>query len=188
MKRIDESPEATSKFQKKSSYKSKDSSEGLSSAGLNSEDGVGTESKERELPRASKKLASAKKESAVKEPPVKKAKEKEKISYKKIDSLVGENSFFKGDVQVEGFLRIEGAFQGDISETGYVLIGKEGRFKGTISAKRVIIGGVIDGRILAEEEVILLESAVVWAEIRSPQIVVEDGSLFSGRLEIAERV
>ena len=65
-----------------------------------------------------------------------------------INSLIGEGSFFRGDINLKGLLRIDGDFKGTITDGGKVLIGKSGRAEAVINAGTVVVGGVLKGRSL----------------------------------------
>ena len=102
------------------------------------------------------------------------------ISDQYINSLIGEGTLFKGDLEIKGLLRIDGDFQGSVKSSGRVLVGPTGRARCAIHAKDVVVGGVVKGDIYAEGKVILLASGLVLGNIFSPQLTVEDGALWEG--------
>ena len=101
-----------------------------------------------------------------------------------INSILGENTSFKGLFTINGPLRIDGNFSGKINSTGKVIIGKSGRAECTIVAKKVIIGGTVKGDIIAEDNVIILKSGEVIGNIYSCSVTMEDGVIFNGKCEI----
>ncbi|TFG59737.1 MAG: polymer-forming cytoskeletal family protein, partial [Spirochaetales bacterium] len=58
-----------------------------------------------------------------------------------INSIVGEGTRFRGELDLDGLLRIDGDYFGSIKTTGKVLVGKNGRAECTIRAGTVVIGG-----------------------------------------------
>jgi cytoskeletal protein CcmA (bactofilin family) len=101
-----------------------------------------------------------------------------------VNSLVGEGSRFRGDLEINGLLRIDGDFIGNVKTRGKVFIGRNGRVDSTLSAASVVIGGVFKGTIEANEKVIVLASAVVLGTIVSPRVIVEEGVVLEGYLSV----
>ena len=97
-----------------------------------------------------------------------------------INSIIGEGTRFRGDIELRGLLRIDGDFQGNINPDGRVLIGRPGRAQCLIEADTVVVGGILKGDIRAESKIVLLSTAMVIGDIRSPQIIVEEGVIIHG--------
>jgi len=95
-------------------------------------------------------------------------------------SIIGEGTFLRGDFNVKGLLRIDGDFKGNIQSDGKILISKNGRAEGFISAEVVIIGGVFKGDILAHQQVEILSTAVFVGRIESPRLIVHEEVIFHG--------
>ncbi|AFG38001.1 bactofilin family protein [Spirochaeta africana] len=102
-----------------------------------------------------------------------------------INSLVGTGSFFRGDINTRGLLRIDGDYAGSIKTTGKILIGMNGRAECEVQAATVVIGGAVRGVIEASQKVILLSSAVVIGDIYAPRLVAEEGVLIDGLMQIS---
>ncbi len=102
-----------------------------------------------------------------------------------INSLVGEGSFFRGDITARGLLRIDGDFAGNIKTEGKILIGVNGRAECELNASAVVIGGAVRGVVEASKKVILLSSAVIIGDIYAPRLVAEEGALIDGTLQIS---
>lgn len=97
-----------------------------------------------------------------------------------INSIIGEGTRFRGDIELRGLLKIDGDFQGNIKADGRVLIGRLGRAQCLIEADTVVVGGILKGDIRAESKIVLLSTSMVIGDIRSPQIVVEEGVIIHG--------
>ncbi len=97
-----------------------------------------------------------------------------------INSIVGEGSELKGEFKVNGVLRIDGTFSGEIKTNGKVIIGKTGHVKTDIHAGIIVIGGVVEGNVYATEQVSLLATGKLLGDIITPSLVVEEGVIFEG--------
>lgn len=101
-----------------------------------------------------------------------------------VNSLIGEGSFFRGEISINGLLRIDGDFSGSVRTKGKVFIGRNGRADCTIYAASVVVGGIVRGAIIAGEKVVILSSAVIIGSIRSPRLVAEEGVILDGEVFI----
>lgn len=97
-----------------------------------------------------------------------------------INTLIGNGSFVKGDLKVNGFIRIDGDVDGNLETDGAVIISEKARLKGNISAKSIIVGGIIIGDVTAKEGVKLLSSSAVIGNIISRKVQMEDKVIFHG--------
>ena len=103
-----------------------------------------------------------------------------------INSIVGEGTAFRGELHLNGLLRIDGDFSGTIRTKGKVLIGKSGRAECTIRANTVVIGGVVRGNIYADEKVIVLSTGMMIGNIHSPRLIAEEGVILNGNCLITQ--
>ncbi len=102
--------------------------------------------------------------------------------------LIGEGSVFEGRFYVDGSIRIEGKFQGEIKTGDQLVIAPSGKVKTDIVAKRVVVAGTLIGNINASEEVNLLETGKVLGNITTPKLNVEPGVLTEGKVTISSSV
>ena len=105
-----------------------------------------------------------------------------------INSIVGPGTFFRGHLELNGLLRIDGDFSGSVKTDGRVIIGQAGRADCAIQAGTVVVGGLFRGEILAYEKVVLLSSSIVIGTISAPRLVAEDGVMLNGRFGITGSV
>ncbi|MCL1817352.1 MAG: polymer-forming cytoskeletal protein [Spirochaetaceae bacterium] len=102
-----------------------------------------------------------------------------------VNSLIGEGSFFRGDITVGGLLRIDGDFSGSVKTAGKVFVGRSGRADCSIRAASVVVGGIVRGAIQASEKVVILSSAVIMGSITSPRLIAEEGVILDGVVNIS---
>lgn len=100
-------------------------------------------------------------------------------------NVIGEKSFFTGAFNINGSLRIDGRFEGKTLKADQLYIGAEGRVKTTIDAVSVIVEGLIIGNINATSRVLLMPTAKVFGDIRTPELIIQNGVLLEGRCTIA---
>lgn len=103
-----------------------------------------------------------------------------------INSIVGEGTTFRGELHLNGLLRIDGDFTGTIRTNGKVLIGKSGRAECTIRANTVVIGGIVKGNVYAVEKVIILSTGMMIGNINSPRLIADEGVILNGNCLIRQ--
>ena len=97
-----------------------------------------------------------------------------------INTLIGNGSFVSGNLKVNGFMRVEGDIDGNLDTDGAVIISEKARIRGNITAKSVIVGGIVFGDISAREGVKLLSSSAVVGNILTRKVRMEDKVVFHG--------
>lgn len=97
-----------------------------------------------------------------------------------INTVIGHGSSITGNVKVNGFVRVDGDIDGNLETDGNVIIGENARIRGNLSAKSVIMGGIIIGDIKADLSVRLLSNSVVLGDIISHKVQIDDNVLFHG--------
>ena len=83
-------------------------------------------------------------------------------------TLLAKGVVLKGEIHVEGTVRIDGRLDGDIQTKGHVIIGEDGLVQGTITAGTVISSGRIKAKVMADERVQLMKTATLIGEVLTP--------------------
>jgi cytoskeletal protein CcmA (bactofilin family) len=104
----------------------------------------------------------------------------------KIESFIGENSVFRGNISAKGTIRIDGTLEGD-AEADWVIVGDKGLAKGNISARGMIIGGRAEGNLTAGESVEIRQKGVVTGDINTLRLSVLEGGVLNGRMTMQPR-
>ena len=102
-----------------------------------------------------------------------------------VNSIIGEGTKFRGDFELNGLLRIDGAFEGTIESEGKVLVGRHGSaIAPTIRARIVVIGGRVKGNVYASEMVTILSTGSVEGDIETPRLLAEEGVVITGQVTV----
>jgi len=101
------------------------------------------------------------------------------------NSTIGEESFFEGRFAIRGSLRIDGRFEGEALLVDQLQVGPKGRVKTGIFATSVVVEGIIVGNITASRRILLLSTARVLGEIKTPELIIQDGVVLEGRCTIS---
>ena len=97
-----------------------------------------------------------------------------------INTIIGKGSAISGNMKVNGFIRIDGDIDGNLETDGNVIVGELARIRGDLTAKSVIIGGIIKGNITAKESVKILAEAAVIGDVISRKVQVDGSAIIHG--------
>jgi cytoskeletal protein CcmA (bactofilin family) len=99
-------------------------------------------------------------------------------------TLLAKGVVLKGEIHVEGTVRIDGRLDGDIQTKGQVIIGEDGLVQGTITAGTVISSGRIKAKVMADERVHLMKTATLIGEVLTPVLIIEEGAKLQGVMDM----
>ena len=108
-----------------------------------------------------------------------------KSNNSRLESLIGSNSGFRGDVDAKGALRVDGALEGNITAE-YVIIGEKAYIKGNITAMGITIGGKVEGNLESKGLVEITPKGFVSGDIVTAKLAIAEGGTYSGRVLMDE--
>jgi cytoskeletal protein CcmA (bactofilin family) len=98
----------------------------------------------------------------------------------KLESLVGVNSNFRGDIDTKGTLRVDGKMEGNI-KADWVIVGEKALIKGDVAARGIVIGGRVEGNLRAEEIIEIKSKGQICGDVSTNKLAVAEGGSFDGR-------
>lgn len=101
-------------------------------------------------------------------------------------SIIGPGMRVVGDCDTEGTLRIEGSIHGTVRAGKAVVIGKDGSVKGDVITQDAIIGGRVNGSVVAESRLELQATCVIDGEIRARRIKLDEGGRVNGTVQTGD--
>jgi cytoskeletal protein CcmA (bactofilin family) len=99
----------------------------------------------------------------------------------KLESFVGRNTHFKGDIVTKGTIRIDGRVSGTV-EADWLVLGEKAFIKGNVSVGGMVIGGTVEGNVTAKEHVEIKRKGQVKGDIVTAKITVLEGGVLDGRI------
>lgn len=105
----------------------------------------------------------------------------------KLESFLRMNSNFKGQLSVKGTLRVDGTVDGQL-DADYVILGESAVVKGPIKAKKIIIGGKIDGDVHAQQRAEITLKGKVLGDIFTQKLAITEGGEVNGKVEMKKEV
>ena len=100
---------------------------------------------------------------------------------------IGKSITIKGDLTGNEDLVIDGNIDGRIDlPNNQLTIGPEGKIKADIHAKSAVVVGHVSGNVSATERIEVQASGVVDGDVRAPRLVVQEGAVLNGAVEMGE--
>ena len=101
-------------------------------------------------------------------------------------SIIGTGMKVVGDIMAEGVVKVEGVVVGTVRAGRQVLVAKGGEVEGDIITREAIVGGEVRGSIQAQERVEVQATSVVYGDITTRRLLVQEGGELNGVLRMAE--
>ncbi len=98
----------------------------------------------------------------------------------KLESLVGAESTFTGDITTKGTIRIDGTVEGNI-QADWVVLGEKATVKGNVSSRGVVVGGRVEGNLSVSEICEIKNKGEIYGEIATPKLTIAEGAVFDGK-------
>lgn len=111
-------------------------------------------------------------------------REKQSALLDKIEVTVGPTANFKGDLECDGIVKVEGVFHGSIRTPSNVIIAEKGRVDAHIEALNVSVSGQAKGTIVAKGRLEILPTGRVWADVTVTSFLLDDGGKLHGGLRM----
>lgn len=100
----------------------------------------------------------------------------------RVDTLLGQGSEVRGQLNVDGGIVVDGKVEGNISATERITVGAHGQVRGNLTAPEVVVGGRVQGLITASGRAELMLGAHVDGDIRAARLTMADGAILTGKV------
>ena len=97
-----------------------------------------------------------------------------------LNSVLGDGSQMSGKVKVEGSIRVDGEFEGQLLASDAVVIGRTGIARADLEAREIVVAGCVEGKLVAQERVELQTGARVTGDVWAHSFIISDGVVFNG--------
>ena len=101
-------------------------------------------------------------------------------------SYLGTSMKIKGKISSDEYLTVEGQVEGNIDINKTLTIGKNGYVNGTINADIVKLDGKAEGNITAASKLEIASSGTFQGAIKSDKLVIEEGAVFKGKVNVED--
>ncbi|OJV23477.1 MAG: hypothetical protein BGO30_00470 [Bacteroidetes bacterium 41-46] len=101
-----------------------------------------------------------------------------------VNTIIGNDIVFKGDIYGESVIRIDGRVEGNISLKQGIILGDKAFVEGNMESDYIILFGHIRGNVKSKE-IVLKSTGTVQGDIVTDALEIEMGSRYNGNLKIS---
>ncbi len=101
-----------------------------------------------------------------------------------ISAYLGKETVFEGKMTFEGVFRLDGKFDGEIFESGTLVVGETAVVKGKVVLNTIVINGVVEGDVCAKARVEIHSTGKVYGTLLTPILVINEGGIFEGNCKM----
>jgi cytoskeletal protein CcmA (bactofilin family) len=94
-----------------------------------------------------------------------------------LNSVLGDGSQMSGIVKVEGSIRLDGEFEGQLLASDSVFVGRTGTARAELEAREIVVAGEVEG---------LQSGARVTGDVFAQNFVIAEGVTFNGSCRMGE--
>ena len=105
-------------------------------------------------------------------------------SSEEISAYLGKETVFEGKMTFEGVFRLDGKFDGEIFESGTLVVGETAVVKGKIVLNTIVINGLVEGDISASGRVEIHSTGKVYGTLLTPILVINEGGILEGNCKM----
>jgi cytoskeletal protein CcmA (bactofilin family) len=104
-----------------------------------------------------------------------------------LNGFLDRGSSFKGELEFEDTMRIDGKFNGRIRSKNELIVGESAHIEGEIHVGRIAISGTVVGKIQADQRVEIHRNGKVYSDIDTPALIIEEGAIFQGNCVMGDK-
>jgi cytoskeletal protein CcmA (bactofilin family) len=105
-------------------------------------------------------------------------------SQEDISAFLGKETSFEGKMTFEGVFRLDGKFEGEIFESGTLIVGETAVIKGKIGVGTLVINGLVQGEVQAKGRVEIHSTGKLYGNLSTPVITIAEGGIFEGNCKM----
>lgn len=103
-----------------------------------------------------------------------------------LNGFLDRGSSFRGELEFEDTMRIDGRFSGRIVSKNELIVGEGAHIDGEIHVGRIAISGTVTGKIKADQRIEIHRSGRVMCDVETPALVIEEGGVLQGQCEMTD--
>jgi len=100
------------------------------------------------------------------------------------NTVIGSSITIEGEITSDEAIVVQGSVKGKLSSQQAVFVENSAAVEADVDAEAVEISGVMTGNIDAKSRVELKAEGKMIGDVKSPRILIADGALFKGSIDM----
>jgi cytoskeletal protein CcmA (bactofilin family) len=97
-----------------------------------------------------------------------------------LNGFLDRGSTYRGELEFEDTMRIDGRFNGKITSKNELIVGESASIDAEIHVGRIAISGTVSGKIRADQRIEIHRTGKVFCDLETPALIIEEGAIFQG--------
>ncbi len=102
-------------------------------------------------------------------------------------SFLGKGTYIDGKFQVEGNVRMDGNFKGEINGNADLIIGEGAYVEANVSVRNLTVMGELHGSVQCAEKLEIHNTGKVAGEIKAGKLIIEENAIFEGTSSMSKK-
>ena len=111
-------------------------------------------------------------------------KKKTSSEFSKLPNHISLSTKVKGDITSNEDFRIDGAFEGNLTTDGKIVLGEKGSLNGTIKCSNAEILGKVSGTFVVDKLLSIKSSAIIDGDVTIGKLAIEAGAVFNASCQM----
>ena len=103
------------------------------------------------------------------------------------NGFLDRGSVYRGELEFEDTMRIDGRFNGKITSKNELIVGESASIEADIHVGRIAISGTVMGKIRADQKIEIHRSGRVFCDLETPALIIEEGAVFQGNCNMEQK-
>lgn len=102
-----------------------------------------------------------------------------------VGTIIGPGAVIDGPLTTKDSTRIDGTIKGNVTISGALIVGQEGKIFGTASGVNIYVAGEVNGNLSAPQgKVEISDTGKVIGDVICKGIIIDENAIFQGRCEM----
>lgn len=106
-------------------------------------------------------------------------------SLEQVGTIIGPGAVLEGPLTTKDSTRIDGTVKGNVTISGALIVGQEGKITGTVSCLNAYIAGEVAGNISSPQgKVEISDTGKVFGDVICKGIIIDENAVFQGKCDM----
>lgn len=102
-----------------------------------------------------------------------------------VGTIIGPGAVIDGPLTTKDSTRIDGTVKGNVTISGALIVGQEGKIVGTVSAMNAYVAGEINGNVSTPQgKIEISDTGKVYGDVTCKGIIIDENAVFQGKCEM----
>ena len=110
---------------------------------------------------------------------------RKKDNDEEIKAFLGKGAEFNGKLVLNGLVRIDGEFKGEVLGSGTLIIGEGAYVEADIAVDSILISGEVRGNLDIREKTEISSTGILLGNMKTSNLVVKEGAIIDGACQMS---